>query len=99
MFFKRVRNVIIVTLLMFCTNVSKVFAAPNNGSTDDPLAVSNDFSEKVLSIVQGPILKVLAAVVLLVGIAGLLQGKQKLSICCGLAFLLLLFLPILLGKV
>ena len=61
--------------------------------------LSNDFSEKVLSIVQGPILKVLAAVVLLVGIAGLLQGKQKLSICCGLAFLLLLFLPILLGKV
>ena len=92
MFFKRVSSMITVTLLMLCISVSKVFA-------DDPLEVSNDFSQQLLSIIQGPILKVLAAVVLLVGIASLLQGKQKIALSCGLAFLLLLFLPILLGKV
>ncbi len=90
----KVSNFISGVLLMFFVCASKAIAA-----TDDPLEVSKDFSDKVLSIVQGPVIKILAAVVLLVGIASLLQGKHKTALCCGTAFLLLLFLPILLGRV
>jgi hypothetical protein len=68
-------------------------------NTGDPMAVSDEFSKKTLEIIQGPLLKVLAAFVLLVGIAGLLRGRPRLAISCGIAFILILFLPILLGRV
>ena len=96
MFRRKVLNTIADIGLILFIRSSQVWA---KDSTDDPLAVSNDFSTRMLSIVQGPVLKVLAAVVLLAGVAGLLRGRHKLAISCGLAFLLLLFLPILLGHV
>ena len=99
MFLRKVCNTINTALLLMIVYSSNVLAATSTQETGDPLEVSNAFSEKVLEIVKGPILKVLAAAVLLVGIAGLLRGRHKLAVSCGLAFLLLLFLPILLGRV
>jgi hypothetical protein len=87
-------------LILFISSVQALAqAVGSSGTTGDPLEVSNDFSVKMLAIVKGPVLKLLAAVVLLVGIGGLLRGQHKLAVSCGLAFLLILFLPILLGKI
>src|SRR5258706_235095 len=98
MVLRRIFKTTCITIWMFFIN-SYVWAQRSGSNTADPLEATNDFSEKVLSIVQGPLLKIMAAVVLMVGVAGLLRGKHKLAISCGAAFLLLLFLPILLGKV
>ena len=103
MFKRKVFNTIVSTGLILLVRSSDVWAQFNglrgSGSTADPLAATNDFSNRMLDIVKGPVLKILAAVVLLVGVAGLLRGRHKLAISCGLAFLLLLFLPILLGHI
>ena len=56
-------------------------------STGDPLAVTSEFSTKMVDILKGPIAKILAALVLLAGIAGLLRGRHKLALSCGAAFL------------
>jgi type IV secretory pathway VirB2 component (pilin) len=66
---------------------------------DEAFAATDDFSQRMIAIIKGPVLKLLAAVILLVGIAGLLRGRNKLALSCGMAFLLLLFLPVLLGHV
>jgi predicted Co/Zn/Cd cation transporter (cation efflux family) len=68
-------------------------------NTADPFQASDDFSKQMLLIIQGPLLKLLAGIVLLVGIAGLLRGRHRLAISCAMAFILILFLPILLQKV
>ena len=94
---KRKINVLSNAVLILLINTMQVWAAADKA--DDPLDTTNDFSTRMLAIIQGPILKLLAAAVLLVGVAGLLRGRHKLAISCGLAFLLLLFLPILLGHV
>ncbi|MBF0490646.1 MAG: hypothetical protein HQL15_08565 [Candidatus Omnitrophica bacterium] len=90
--------------LVLLISASEVWAqsvgsGSSTSTTGDPLDVSNEFSTKMLDIVKGPILKVLAAAVLLVGIAGLLRGRHKLAESCGMAFLLILCLPVLLGKI
>lgn len=95
----RIQNFLKVVLI-WLMNFSYSWGASNSSATtDDPLTTTNDFSVKMLGVIQGPILKLLAATVLLVGVAGLLRGRHKLAISCGLAFLLLLFLPILLSHV
>jgi hypothetical protein len=91
---KRIK-ILIHTGLMVLMSVVQVWAASGDGD-GDPLKVTDDFSGRVLAIIQGPVIKLLAAVVLLVGVAGLLRGRHKVAISCGMAFLLLLFLPILL---
>lgn len=90
-------RIAVITAIVLMINSGLVLAA--NDSTADPLEVSNDFSTRMLAILQGPVLKVLAAAVLLVGVTGLLRGRHRLAVSCGLAFLLLLFLPILLKHV
>ncbi len=94
---KKAISTAINTGVLLMINSMQVWAAKDK--TDDPLTVSEEFSVKMLAIVQGPVLKVLAAAVLLVGVASLLRGRHKLALSCGIAFLLLLFLPILLGHV
>jgi len=96
MFRQTIRMVINAALGVFLSTV-QVWAAKDK--TDDPLDVTQEFSTKMLDIVQGPVLKVLAAAILLVGVASLLRGRHKLAVSCGIGFLLLLFLPILLGHV
>jgi type IV secretory pathway VirB2 component (pilin) len=98
---RKILNTISNAVLIVFINSVQAFAQAvgSSGTTGDPLEVSNDFSTKMLDIVKGPVLKLLAAVVLLVGIAGLLRGRHKLAISCGVAFILILFLPILLSKI
>ncbi|MBI4309630.1 MAG: hypothetical protein HY591_04795 [Candidatus Omnitrophica bacterium] len=64
-----------------------------------PEEVVNSFSTRMIDILKGPIAKVLGAVILLAGVASLLRGRHKLAVSCGLAFIVLLFLPILLQQV
>ena len=65
----------------------------------EPLSVVTDFATQMIAILKGPIAKVLAALILLAGVAGLLRGRHKLALSCGAAFVILLFLPILLEQV
>ena len=65
----------------------------------DPLSVVADFSTQMIAILKGPIAKILAAFILLAGVGGLLRGRHKLALSCGAAFVILLFLPILLEQV
>ena len=68
-------------------------------SQGDPMSVVSDFSTQMIAILKGPIAKVLAAIILLAGVGGLLRGRHKLALSCGAAFVILLFLPILLEQV
>ncbi len=65
----------------------------------DAVAAVGDFSTKLLTILKGPVTKIVGAIILLAGTGGLLQGRHRMAICCGAAFLILLFLPMLLEKV
>ncbi len=92
MFKRKLLNTIVSTGLIWLIRISNVWAG-------DPMATTTDFSTKMIDIIKGPVLKLSAAVVLLVGAVGLLRGRHKLAVSCGLAFLLLLFLPILLNHI
>ncbi len=85
------RKVLLFQIFIFCF-MSKVMA-------DDPLGVANDFSTQSINILKGPIAKILGAVILLTGVASLLRGRHKLALSCAVAFIMLLFLPMLLTKV
>ena len=63
---------------------------------DDPLQATTDFSDRLIAILKGPVTKGLGALLLIVAVGGLLRGRHKLAISCGVAFVILLFLPILL---
>ena len=78
--------------VFFLTWVSEALA-------QTPEEVVNSFSTRMIDILKGPIAKVLGAFILLMGVASLLRGRHKLAISCGLAFIVLLFLPILLQQV
>ena len=68
-------------------------------SQGDPMSAVSDFSTQMIDILKGPIAKILAAIILLAGVGGLLRGRHRLAISCGIAFTILLFLPMLLEKV
>ena len=84
-----------VLVLMHCFIMGWVL----NVWADDPEQVVGDFSSKAILILKGPIAKLLGAVILLTGVASLLRGRHKLAISCAIAFVMLLFLPLLLAKV
>ena len=88
-------RIVIVLSLLFIVGCSD-FA---HAQSTDPLQVSQDFSQRMVQIFQGPISKILAAIVLLAGVGGLLRGRHKIAISCAAAFILILFLPILLQQV
>ena len=71
----------------------------SNGFAGNPQEVMSDFSTQLVDIFKGPIAKILAALILMGGVAALLRGRHKLAVSCGLAFIILLFLPILLEQV
>ena len=59
-------------------------------------AVTNNFNtgaDNIISIICGPIGKVLAVVILLIGIGKLLKQELIWALVCGVAFMLLAFLP------
>lgn len=85
-----IRSIVYVHVV-FISFISKVWA-------DTPEQVVNDFSTRSIEMLKGPVAKLLGAVILLAGVASLLRGRHKMAICCGIAFVMLLFLPILLGR-
>ncbi len=88
----------VLTLILFLT----VFVVPGLAlaqAQGDPGSVVSDFSTKMITILKGPITRILAALVLLAGVGGLLRGRHQLALSCGAAFVILLFLPILLEQV
>ena len=84
-----------------CLTMGSVFflAWVSDVLAQTPEEVVNNFSTRMIDILKGPIAKILGAFILLVGVAALLRGRHKLAISCGLAFIVLLFLPILLQQV
>lgn len=99
MFQQRWFNRITSTGLVLLINASNVLAQgfPMPGGGGNVSTATNDFSNKILDIFKGPLVKVVAGVVLFVGVAGLLRGKHQVAVSCGIAFILLLCLPIILG--
>lgn len=79
-------------VLMLFLSASQVFAE----DAQDVVTATNDFSTKMLTIFKGPLVKILAGIVLFVGVGGLLRGRYQVAVSCGVAFVLLLFLPIIL---
>lgn len=96
---RKLFNMITNTGLILLINASNVWAQLNiggGGNVQDVNSAVNSFSGKILSIFTGPLVKVVAGVVLFVGVAGLLRGKHQVAVSCGIAFVLLLCLPIIL---
>ncbi len=60
---------------------------------DAPEAAVRGFSDRMIVMINGPIVKLLGVVILLVGVASLLRGRQTVALSCGVAFVVLLFLP------
>ena len=93
-------NYRILTILFLTVSFLPGLAlAQTAGGSGDPMSVVSDFSTQMIAILKGPIAKILAAVILLAGVGGLLRGRHKLALSCGAAFVILLFLPILLEQV
>ncbi len=83
---------IYLTLIVFQINCSTAFA-----DAQDIDQATNDFSEKMLTLFKGPLVKILAGIVLFVGVGGLLRGRHQTAVSCGIAFVLLLMLPVVLN--
>ncbi|MBI3315088.1 MAG: hypothetical protein HYZ86_04040 [Candidatus Omnitrophica bacterium] len=89
----------VLTFTLFFTALCLPGLALAQAQGGDPVSVVSDFSTQAIAILKGPIAKTLAALVLLAGVGGLLRGRHKLALSCGAAFVILLFLPILLEQV
>ena len=67
-----------------------VFAQINTGQEQKVVA---DFADFLITILTGPVSKILAAVLLIAGVIALLNGKQGVAIACGFGFMILMFIP------
>ncbi len=85
-------GIFIVVLFM----ATKAYAQNSGG---DAVEAVNDFSQQIVLLLKGPIAKILGAIVLLGGVAALLRGRHHIAIACAAAFIVLLFLPMLLEHV
>jgi|GEM_PF-5029420 len=88
---KKVFNILVCTGLIWLMRTSDLWADVKN--LDD---ATDDFSTKILTMFKGPLLKIVAGFVLFMGVGGLLRGKHQVAVSCGIAFVLLLLLPVLL---
>ena len=73
--------------MVFCLFAPLAWAAGNEEK------VTNDFADYLLKILQGPVAKILAAVILFAMVISLYQGRYGTAIACGFSFLVLIFLP------
>jgi type IV secretory pathway VirB2 component (pilin) len=85
----RLLSLCIFTLLLLVGFQDAVFA-----QSVDPEQVVTENTDKMINILKGPIAKVLTAIILLAGVASLLRGRYKIALSCGVAFVVLLFLPL-----
>ena len=82
-------RIIFLSLLTFIvlTGCDNAFAQQVN-----PNAVVTENADVALTILKGPIAKIGGAIILLVGVAGLLRGRYQLAVSCAVAYAALLFL-------
>ena len=81
---------IIKTMLMLMVMNGLVYAQ----SSDQAVAAVGSFSDDLVKLLQGPVVKVVGALVLLGGVAALLRGKQQIALAIGLAVITVLILSI-----
>ena len=91
---KRFFNLVLLSFLLLISLQHPVFS-----QAEDPEQVVSQNADKIITILKGPVSKLLAAIILLAGVAGLLRGRHKIALSCGVAFVVLLFLPIILQQV
>ena len=65
---------------------------------DSPERTVTDFSTRMTTLINGPIVKLFGVVILLVGVGSLLRGRHTVAMSCGVAFVVLLFLPFFLER-
>ena len=97
MYTRKVFNTITRMMLMLFINASCALAQSTSGGIQDVGTATDNFSTTILAIFKGPLVKIVACVVLFAGVAGLLRGKHQVAVSCGVAFILLLCLPVILG--
>ena len=62
-------------------------------STTQEQQVVNDFATFIINILTGPVSKILGAILLIGGVAALLNGKHGIALACGFGFMILMFIP------
>jgi hypothetical protein len=62
-------------------------------STTQEQQVVNDFATFIINILTGPVSKILGAILLIAGVAALLNGKHGIALACGFGFMILMFIP------
>ena len=62
-------------------------------STTQEQQVVNDFATFIINILTGPVSKILGAILLIGGVAALLNGKHGIALACGFGFMVLMFIP------
>jgi len=62
-------------------------------STSQEQQVVNDFATFIINILTGPVSKILGAILLIGGVAALLNGKHGIALACGFGFMILMFIP------
>lgn len=62
-------------------------------STSQEQQVVNDFATFIINILTGPVSKILGAILLIGGVAALLNGKHGIALACGFGFMVLMFIP------
>lgn len=90
---KKIWNIIVYTGLIWIIKTSDIWAE----NVQDLDTASNDFSDKMLKMFKGPLVKIVAGIVLFMGVGGLIRGRHQVALSCGIAFVLLLLLPVILG--
>ena len=62
-------------------------------STTQEQQIVSDFATFIINILTGPVSKILGAILLIGGVAALLNGKHGIALACGFGFLILMFIP------
>lgn len=87
---KRVKMAFAIAGIFFA---GVVYLAPSALALSGEVQVVNEFAEFLITILTGPVSKILAAVILITGVVNLFQGKTNIAVGCAFAFLVLMFLP------
>ena len=52
----------------------------SNAFADDPKEMMKDYSDRMIEILQGPVSKLFAAIILLIGVTALLRGRHGIDL-------------------
>ena len=91
------RKFLIRVFMMLCLAIGILSAiapfALADISTSQEQQVVNDFATFIINILTGPVSKILGAILLIGGVAALLNGKHGIALACGFGFMVLMFIP------